>query len=343
VTAFIVGWLASALVNGTLFAALAWLASATWLRSASGRLLCAVWFVALVQFVWWRPIAWPSQQLPAAILLDLPPTASGLAPAPWLLAYLAIVGCAWARLVWRHQRLRRTLLQLEAAEPSVLHCVRSAAQALGLRAIPEVRVSDERVAPYSVGPLGPILIVPRFLCEPGPRLHAILLHELAHIARRDHFMLWFERAVRSVFFFWPPVHFVANKLGEARELACDEQAITRAGLCPVDYARLLVDVVALTRAPRRTEVLAMGHGALRLERRVDRLLADHRPMRLRAVQHAALVLLMAATFVGIRVETLRAASVQAQIALPACDGSAMSYAPSGADCAGGDCVLQCGP
>jgi len=66
-------------------------------------------------------------------------------------------------------------------------------------------------------------------------------------------------------------------------------------------------------------------------------------MHLRAVQRAALVLLMAATFVGIRFETLRAASVQAEIALPVCDGWAMSYAPSDADCAGGDCGLQCEP
>lgn len=34
----------------------------------------------------------------------------------------------------------------------------------------------------------------RWVCEPGPRLHAVLLHELAHLERRDHFTIWIERA-----------------------------------------------------------------------------------------------------------------------------------------------------
>src|SRR6185312_14939220 len=127
-----------------------------------------------------------------------------------------------------------------------------------LHALPDVRVSADEVAPFSIGPMRPIVVLPRFLCEPGSqRLHAVLLHELAHVARRDHAVLWFERAVRSLFFFWPPVHFISRKLDEARELACDERAIARGGLCPIEYAGLLVDVVALTRPALGSEAPAM--------------------------------------------------------------------------------------
>lgn len=340
-----VRWLAGALVNGTAFAVLAWCASVTCLRSASGRVLSALWLAALAQFFWWRPIELPAQPLPAAVLPMLQP-AEADRPSVWVLLYLTLVVGALARLCWRHLRLRRALQQLRAADAELLACVRGAANALSLRALPEVRVTDERVAPYSAGALRPILVLPRFICEPGARLHAVLLHELAHIARRDHAVLWFERAVRSLFFFWPPVHFISHKLGEARELACDEQAIARGGLCPVDYARLLVDVVALTRAPTGAEALAMGRGAWRLERRVERLLAESWSRPLRALQCAALLLLTAAALIGVRVEPWRAVSALPELALPACDGSAMSYEPEpqpSAACPEADSALQSGP
>ena len=336
-------WFVSVLVNGTLFAALVWIASVTCLRAASGRLMSLVWLAALAQFMWWRPIAWPSQPLSAASVGDLQlRAADASAGIGLLLAYLAIVGLLWARLLWGHVQLRGALMRLEAADPILSRYVHEAAAALRLRTIPELRMTDERVAPYSVGPLRPLLVLPRFLCEPGPRLHAILLHELAHIARRDHVVLWIERAIRSVFFFWPPVHFVANKLGEARELACDERAIASADLCPVEYARVLVEVMALTRAPRRSEVLAMGRGARLLSRRVERILAGAWSRPLRAAQQLALLLLTAAAVVGVRFETLRVATSQDELALPACDGSAMSPPPPTAAGASASAALQCG-
>ena len=43
-------------------------------------------------------------------------------------------------------------------------------------------------------------------------------------------LLALERLVTSLFFFWPPVLWVARKLEEARELACDEHALTRSAL-----------------------------------------------------------------------------------------------------------------
>ena len=341
-----VRWLGAALLNGTVFAALAWLASATWLRSASARMLSALWLLALAQFVWWRPFTGFALPLSAATVAGPQPDAA-ITGGPGLcaLAYVALVTCMVARFIWRHLRLRRSLLQLPAANASLLASVRAAADVLSVRALPDVRVTGEGVAPFSIGPIRPILVLPRFLCEPGPRLHAVLLHELAHIARRDHAVLWFERAVRSVFFFWPPVHFISRKLDEARELACDERAIARGGLCPIEYAGLLVDVVTLTRSPLGSEALAMGRSAWHLERRVERLLAQPWSAPLRTAQLATMLLLMVAALVGLRIEPLRAtnASAPAEIGQPACDGTATSDAPPPAADTGGDCDLQCSP
>jgi beta-lactamase regulating signal transducer with metallopeptidase domain len=339
-----VRWLGAALLNGTMFAALAWLASATCLRSASARLLSVLWLLSLVQFVWWRPFTGLALPLSAATVAAPQPGATITnGPALWALAYVVFVACMLARFTWRHIRLRRSLLQLPAADASLLASVRAAANILSVRSLPDVRVTQEGLAPFSIGPMRPILVLPHFLCEPGQRLHAVLLHELAHIARRDHAVLWFERAVRSMFFFWPPVHFISRKLDEARELACDERAIARGGLCPIEYARILVDVVALTRPPLGTDALAIGRTAWRLERRVERLLAQPWSTSLRSVHFATVLLLMAAALVGLRIEPLRASSGNASnaVAPPACDGSAMSELPPPAAHTGEECDLQC--
>src|SRR4029077_10579002 len=133
--------------------------------------------------------------------------------------------------------------------PALVECVRAAARRLPLASVPEVRVSDAPIGPFPVGPARPTLVLPRWLCEPGARLDAVLLHELAHLARRDHWVMWFERAVVTLFFFWPPVRWVSRKLAEARELACDEHAIQRGGFCAADYGRHLLEVVSQAREP----------------------------------------------------------------------------------------------
>ncbi|MEY2934701.1 MAG: hypothetical protein RL033_5450 [Pseudomonadota bacterium] len=284
-----VRWLAGGVLDGTLFAGAAWLATRTVLRRSSGRLLALLWLLVLVDFVLLRPVLlrpvlvgpalWGPALLQPVLSVTVPQlgvlaAAGEGAPLSVLSsAYAAVVVLLLARLCIRQQRLRRYLRTLPLAEPAMLAQVRAAAGKLGYSRIPEVRMSEAPITPYTLGPWQPTLVLPRWLDEPGARLEAVLLHELAHLQRRDHWFLWLERGVASLFFFWPPVHWVCRKLDEARELACDERAMARAALSPVDYGEHLLAVVTLARCRRTlSSTLGMGRAGARLERRIERLL-----------------------------------------------------------------------
>jgi len=307
-------WLGAGVLDGTLFAALAWLASVTLLRRSSGRVLASLWLVVLVEFVLLRPLELLAvlslEGLAPGALLSPGPPRAGAAAGPLLashsggalvLAYGAVVSFLLVRLMVRQRRLRRRVRALRLAEPAVLAQVQVAASRLALARVPEVRITDAPLSPFTLGPLQPTLVLPRWLCLPGARLDAVLLHELAHLERYDHVLIWVERVVASLFFFWPPVHWVCGKLDEARELACDERAIQRGAFPPVEYGQHLLAVVALAR--ERLAVggaLSIAGSAWRLERRIDRLLQQAWSQRPRWLEGVALALLAVCSLLGVR-------------------------------------------
>ncbi|HTU90752.1 MAG TPA: M56 family metallopeptidase [Gemmataceae bacterium] len=67
-----------------------------------------------------------------------------------------------------------------------------------------------------------------------------LLHELAHVRRRDHLLSPLLEIVRIAFFFHPLVRWLLTRLEHERELLCDEMVV-RLGIDRRDYARLLLE------------------------------------------------------------------------------------------------------
>ena len=315
-------WLATGALDGAVFALIAWLASSCLLRRSSGRVMSWIWLVALAKFV----IIWPIE------LHAMPPSAAALgsgamrAPVAWLSwlapVYLGGVATLVLRLLLAQRSLRRRIAALPRAEPELLARVSSAADKLGLALALDVRITEEKVSPFIVGPSSPSLVLPRWLCSDERKLDAVLLHELAHVARRDHWLLYFERVVAALFFFWPPVYWVRRHLGEARELACDERAIQRGGFSAAEYGRHLLDVVAMTQVRvGANNALAIGRASRRLERRIDRLLDEAWSKRKVWREGIALVLLVLFAVVGLR--PVREVAAAGPI-ITACDGSRMS-------------------
>jgi beta-lactamase regulating signal transducer with metallopeptidase domain len=146
--------------------------------------------------------------------------------------------------------------------------------------------------------------------------------------------------VACLFFFWPPVHWVSRKLQEARELACDERAIERGAFSAPEYASHLLEVVAATCGRADHHALAIGRSALRLERRIDRLLEVELPRSLGWRHGAVLLVLLFAALIGFR-PAVPAAPLPV---FGACGGRGASLQPPAADsCSGDDCALQCQP
>lgn len=81
--------------------------------------------------------------------------------------------------------------------------------------------------PMVAGFLKPVIIVPiGLLSHLSPdQVEAILLHELAHIQRKDYFVNLLQSFVEIIFFFNPPVLWISSLIREEREHCCDDIAV----------------------------------------------------------------------------------------------------------------------
>jgi beta-lactamase regulating signal transducer with metallopeptidase domain len=139
---------------------------------------------------------------------------------------------------------------------------------------PEIRMLDGLPCPVAAGLLRPVIFVPTAWRDWSPALReTVVAHEAAHHARRD--PLW--RAVAAVtcalHWFNPLVWWMAARLADQCEFACDEQVLKN-GRAPQRYAGHLCDVASVCRAPATTLAMASHHG---LEARVRRMMAPPSP------------------------------------------------------------------
>jgi len=110
---------------------------------------------------------------------------------------------------------------------------------------PRLAIGDPATGPYVVGIVRPIIVIPPGLLGDPPLLRAALLHELAHVRRRDALARLLQIAANAVFFFWPVVRLVSRRFDLAREAACDAWAIEASDVSRPAYARLLVRMAQL--------------------------------------------------------------------------------------------------
>ncbi len=103
------------------------------------------------------------------------------------------------------------------------------------------------------------------------------MHELAHLRRRDHWVLAVQQVASVLFFFWPPVWLVNRQVAHFRELACDALALEHGEVSAPAYARMLLDAHRAARADGALiAALEMSSRSSRIERRIDMLLQLNR-------------------------------------------------------------------
>src|SRR5581483_11936553 len=92
----------------------------------------------------------------------------------------------------------------------------------------------------------PALVLPRATAAAltPEQLRLVLLHELAHVRRRDLLWGWLPEVARVVWWFHPVAWWVAARVRLERELACDQAALAHGGGSAADYAETLVRVVS---------------------------------------------------------------------------------------------------
>ncbi|MCY4587170.1 MAG: M56 family metallopeptidase [Bryobacterales bacterium] len=181
-------------------------------------------------------------------------------------------------LLLRSMTAWRRVLQLTAradaiAEPASQELLPSSLKAAKLGHAPKLVSSPEVRTPVVFGFIRPVIILPATWPEWGKeKLHAVLLHELAHIARRDGWILAVAALNDAVFWFHPLAGRVNRRLRELAETACDDHVIlvTRD---PGGYAETLIEMAAEGQEegvlPAATP--AMAHTP-RITRRIERIL-----------------------------------------------------------------------
>lgn len=185
-------------------------------------------------------------------------------------AFLALLAWVVARELARARLVERLVSGSTPADSTLERHVRAVANSLGL-AMPRVRLSPEVASPFLWSLRRPVLVLPA-TGELPPA--TVLAHELAHLARRDHWTAWLELVVAG-FHFWNPLFWLARRgLHRAAELDCDRVAVGRFPTERRAFATALVDTAE--RASRGVfiprAVQAIGSDARDFEERLREIL-----------------------------------------------------------------------
>lgn len=303
---------ATGLIHGTLLAALTALVGATLLRRASPALLGALWTIVLVKFVVplgpGLPVSLsgllesllagseaPAADAAATTAVAAHAGARSTAAVLWLLAqafvllgYLGLVLCLFGRRVAGLRAVRRWAERGERADVAVLAAVADAAARISLARIPAVRLHARAVTPQVVGLWRPILVIPAWLPAQRDSFAAALLHELAHLRRRDPWVHGLQLLVGALLCAWPVVHWVNRRIATYREMACDQWALACGPLGAGSYARMLLGFARRASMPAPSAAMALLGGRKQIERRVHALLRGRARPRLGRVSAAVL-------------------------------------------------------
>jgi beta-lactamase regulating signal transducer with metallopeptidase domain len=106
-----------------------------------------------------------------------------------------------------------------------------------------IATSEKVMVPAAIGFFHPMIVLPKWALRELSKseLNSILIHELAHLQRRDDWTNLAQKVLRAVLFFHPAVWWVERQLSLEREMACDEVVLARTAN-PRAYAECLVTV-----------------------------------------------------------------------------------------------------
>jgi bla regulator protein blaR1 len=123
-------------------------------------------------------------------------------------------------------RLKRDALPLAPDRRAALPLWRSHAGDARLRRA-RLCVSDRVEVPVAVGLFDGMVVLPQHVLdefEPGD-VDRFVLHELAHLERRDDWTAVVQRLIQVAMFVNPVVHAIARRLDLEREIACDDRVV----------------------------------------------------------------------------------------------------------------------
>lgn len=251
-----------------------------------------------------------SPSAPPRLIADLGPgwlaTPSRNAVALVLLAALVVAVALIARGLLAMSAAARIAANATVVQDhGLLAEFRSARSRLGLRRPVGLRETDRLTIPVVWGVFRPVLLLPAGASAwPRERRRAVLLHELAHVARHDGIALLATRAASALFWFHPLVVLLAGIARRECEHACDD-IVLAGGERASDYAEHLVAIAqdAWSGEPLGGVAPAFARSS-KLENRVLAIL-DPDARRTPASRTTFLGIALAALIVGVPIATTR--------------------------------------
>ena len=168
----------------------------------------------------------------------------------------------------------------EKSNAPIVTAFQAACQQLGVRQPVRLLIYSERTIPVVWGIIRFRLLLPAAAGEwSAQQLNSVLLHELAHIKRRDTIAQLLAQIACALHWFNPLVWFAAWRLRVERERACDDLVLAR-GVQASAYAEHLLNVATRLSSSRWTQAcgIAMARNSS-LEGRLTAVLSKKRNRR----------------------------------------------------------------
>lgn len=272
-----IGHLLNSLPEGILIAALAWL-TLRFLPRQNSRTRFAVWFVTLLTVagipfvgVLSRSHSWIAQG-GAPSLFTLSDRWAFVLFSVWLLGVLGAAAHLLLAILRLHS-LRKTCKVIDSAElgPSLSKITRDFCCSHPVT----LATSGKLNVPSAIGFFRPMIVIPEWALREltAEEFRVILLHEFAHLHRRDDWTNLLQKALRALFIFHPAVWWIERQLSLEREMACDDHVLAETGN-PRGYAKCLVALLERSFARRawtmaQAAVRHAGEARQRLVRILD--------------------------------------------------------------------------
>jgi beta-lactamase regulating signal transducer with metallopeptidase domain len=285
------------LVRSTLLIGAAWAAAAALRKAgASAAARHMAWLLGIAALlalpvIWWLvpalrlPILPAEAATAAAAAVSLPasaptpfvtagptsPEAAGLSAWSVLLPLFYALGAA--TLLLRLVVGRRMLARLwsdagPVADPDLEKLLTGLSREMRLTRQVELRIARGPAVPMTWGTLKPKILLPAEAWEwPFERRRLVLLHELAHVARRDSLSRSLASLVCALYWFHPGAWLAARRMRMEQEHAADDRVLM-AGGSPKAYALSLLHLArGAGSGPQFAQAAAMA-GMYQLERRL---------------------------------------------------------------------------
>ncbi len=141
--------------------------------------------------------------------------------------------------------------------------ITQASKIVGLKRLPNIRISHENSGPFVTGLTRPMVILPAQFVEDysAEQRQYALVHEFAHIKRGDLWVALGALIFKALNWFNPLIHYGVNKMRIDQEAACDDFVMRRTGASERDrfaYAKTLLHAAKIGGANTKSAQLALS-------------------------------------------------------------------------------------